>query len=398
MFGHDIKSDFPVFSKYPNLCYLDSAATCLKPQAVLDYAHQFSATQYANIHRGAYHLSYQATELYEQSRAEVANFINASPEQVVFTSGATDSINMLMRAFDDQDLLKPGDVVVVSIFEHHSNIVPWQELCKKKGASLKYLYDFSEQSLEIIDHRTKMVSITLMSNAIGYKPPIEKVVQRCRQFDVIVIGDAAQYVSHQSIDTQALDVDYLVFSAHKMFGPTGVGVLFGKKERLEQLPPFRFGGDMIEYVTEQHTDYAQVPTRFEAGTPNIEGVVGLAESIRYLARFEVAEVNQYLTELRQYGIEKLRELEYVQIIQSSLDGGQGPVIGFEVEGIHCHDMASILDSEQIAIRAGHHCAAPLIKHLGYQAVNRASFQIYNTKQDIEQLIEGIKKARRIFNR
>jgi len=387
------KEDFPVFENEEALVYLDSAASTLRPKQVVKAMQEYSSNQHANIHRGAYKLSYEATKSFDSVREKVKKFIGAKfVEEIIFTYGTTDGINSLMRSFLDQQIISKEDHIVISIFEHHSNIVPWQQLCSKTGATLDYLYDFSEESLNRITKNTKVVSVTLMSNATGFIPPIRKVIAKAREVGAVIIVDGAQFVGHEPIDVVDLDVDYLVFSAHKMFGPTGVGVLYGKKKLLEKLPSFRFGGDMIEYVTEQSSSFAEVPTRFEAGTPNIDGVIGLGSAIDYIESIGIETINEYLNELRNYAYEKIKNLDYISVID--FDGIMGPVISFNVKDVHPHDVASILDASGIALRSGHHCAQPLMKHLDCLATCRISFQIYNTKKDIDYLVDKLGEVRR----
>lgn len=404
------KQEFSVFEQERNLVYLDSAASTLRPRMVSDVLYEFASFQHANIHRGAYKLSYEATQRYDEVREKVVRFIHAkSPEEIIFTYGATDGINLLFRSFADfeADLVK--DQIVVSIFEHHSNLVPWQQLCMKQDLSLNYLYDFSDEALEVINERTKIVAVTLTSNATGFMPPIEKVIRKAHEFGALVVCDAAQYIGHAPLDVQALDIDFLVFSGHKMFAPTGIGVLYGKKELLSLLTPYRFGGDMIEYVTEQATTFAPLPNRFEAGTPNIEGVIGLGAAIDFIERIGIESINEHVSQLRKYCMEALNKIDSIEVIEFDENGKRimessakdigtkahlGPVIAFTIADVHPHDASSILDTANIAIRAGHHCAQPLMKYLGVPATCRVSFQIYNTFEDIDCFINEVKKVRR----
>jgi len=388
------KEDFSVFEKHSNLVYLDSAASTLRPKLVSDTMHQFSMFEHSNIHRGAYKLSYEATAKYEEVRDKVKTFINANKsEEIIFTYGTTDGINLLARSLSEQLDFDENSNIVVSIFEHHSNIVPWQQLCKLSGSKLEYLYDFDEMNLDKIDSHTKIVSLSLMSNATGYVTPYKEVIKKARQVGAIIILDGAQMVGHEPIDVRDLDADYLVFSAHKMFGPTGVGVLYGKLDNLKKLPSFRFGGDMIEYVQEQSSTFADLPNRFEAGTPNIEGVIGLGAAIDYINSVGLYFIGTYLEELRKYVISELKTLSFIKIIEFE-NAVMGPVISFNVDEVHPHDVSSILDNYNIAIRAGHHCAQPLMKHLNCLATCRISLQIYNTKDDLDEFIRKLKEVRR----
>lgn len=388
------KDDFSVYEKHTDLVYLDSAASTLRPKLVSDTMNQYGGYEHSNIHRGAYKLSYEATTKYEEVREKVKTFINANKaEEIIFTYGTTDGINLLARTLGEQIELSNDSNIVVSIFEHHSNIVPWQQLCQGNGASLEYLYDFDVANLNKINSQTKIVSLTLMSNATGFVTPVKKVIQKAREVGAIVILDGAQMVGHEQIDVQDLDTDYLVFSGHKMFGPTGIGVLYGKYDRLKDLPSFRYGGDMIEYVNEQSSTFAQLPNRLEAGTPNIDGVIGLGAAIDYINDIGLNTIAAYLDELRTYTISKLKELEFITIIDF-INVDMGPVISFNVDDVHPHDVSSILDNYNIAIRAGHHCAQPLMKHLNCLATCRMSLQIYNTKEDIDHFVDKLKEVRR----
>lgn len=399
------KQDFSVFDQEEKLIYLDSAASTLRPRSVSDALYEFASFQHANIHRGAYKLSYEATKRYDEVREKVAEFIHAkSPEEIIFTYGATDGINLLYRSFSDFNVEPNKDQMVVSIFEHHSNLVPWQQLCQKQNLTLEYLYDFSDEGLAVITEKTKIVAITLTSNATGYMPPVEKVIAKAHENGAIVVCDGAQFIGHAALDVQKLDVDFLVFSGHKMFGPTGIGVLYGKKTLLASLTPYRFGGDMIEYVSEQTTSFAPLPNRFEAGTPNIEGVIGLGAAIDYINRVGIETIDRHVDALRRYCIEQLKTIPTIHLLNFDAHGKltdaghdlliqSGPVVAFTVDDVHPHDVSSILDTSEIAIRAGHHCAQPLMKHIGVLATCRVSLQIYNTFEDIDRFIEEIKKVR-----
>lgn len=386
----DYKSDFYVFDANTSLVYMDSAATTLRPKKVVDALSDYSKYHHANVHRGAYKLSYEATQCYDLSRKEIKKFIGGNKDgELIFTYGATDSINLLMRSFIDMEFLGMGDSIVLSIYEHHSNLVPWQYLAQKTGATLKYIYDFDD--LSVIDENTKIVSVTLMSNATGFRTPIQTLVDKSREVGAYIIGDGAQIIGHEKIDVSDLDLDFFVFSGHKMFGPTGIGGLYGKKNILEKLMPYRFGGDMIEYVKEQSSTYDEIPGKFEAGTPNIEGVVGLLSAIEYMKLVGLKEISEHVSCLRDYARVELEKLNFVSIIES---GNQsGPIISFQIQDVHPHDVASILDNSHIAVRAGHHCAQPLMKYLNIQGTTRISFQIYNSYEDIDQFIEALKTVR-----
>lgn len=395
-----LKKDFPTFQIHEELVYLDSAASTLRPEEVSKMIYEYGAFNHANIHRGAYSLSYEATKSYDQAKANVADFIGAKAEEIIFTYGTTDSLNFVSQALAKSGTIAKGDQVVISIFEHHSNIVPWQQVVKEKGATLKYLYDFDENSLNTIDENTKVVSVALVSNSTGVKLPVERIIQRARQVGAIIILDAAQYVGHEKLDVKALDADFVAFSGHKMFGPTGIGVLYGKAQRLKELVPYRFGGDMIEYVREQETTFAPIEEKFEAGTPNIDGVIGLSAAVDYINKIGIENIGTYLDDLRDYAYEELSKMEEVTLIDEVIAEKlntvvqYGPVISFMLKDAHPHDVASILDDSHIGIRAGHHCAQPLMKHLGQIATCRISLQVYNNKEDIDYLISKLREVRR----
>jgi cysteine desulfurase/selenocysteine lyase len=391
------REDFPVYEKNPELIYLDSAASSLRARPIIDAMSQYASYAHANIHRGAYRLSFEATEKYEEVRKKVAKWIGAKESnEVIFTQGTTDSMNHLMHFFEDDDRFEKGKKIVLSIFEHHSNLVPWQQLAKKKGMILEYIYDFSEESLKQIDTTTQIVAISLMSNAVGLIPPIETIIQKAHGVGALVVGDGAQYITHREINVCQLDIDFFAFSGHKCFGPTGIGVLYGKRQWLEAMPPPRFGGDMIEYVTEQETTFAGLPNKLEAGTPNIDGVIGLGAAVDYMIYRQVQN-NNTLDALREYAVDQLSELDFIRLVQPLKDSETilyGPIISFTVKDVHPHDVASILDQSNIAIRAGHHCAQPLMKYLELTGTCRISFSIYNTRDDVDALILALKSVRR----
>lgn len=385
------KEDFYVFEHNQSLSYLDSAATTLRPKKVVDSLGEYSKYHHANIHRGAYELSYEATQCYDLSRETIKAFLGGDQEgELIFTYGATDSVNLLMRSFLDMNELTEEDSIVVSIYEHHSNLVPWQVLSQKTGAKLKFIYDFND--LSAIDTSTKIVSISMMSNATGYRIPIEKVVRQAKSVQALIIVDGAQIVGHEKVNVSDLDIDAFVFSGHKMFGPTGIGGLYAKKALLNRLEPYRYGGDMIEYVREQETTYGELPSRFEAGTPNIEGVVGLTAAINYIQSVGMERISEHVSDLRQYAVERLGEVDKLSLVEAGEN--PGPIISFEIEGCHPHDIASILDNSHIAVRGGHHCAQPLMKYLELVGTTRVSFQIYNTRDDVDRLVEALKTVRR----
>lgn len=397
------RDDFPLLKEEGKngLVYLDNGATTQKPQRVLDKVMEYYVKENANPHRGLYDLSVKATKSYEEAREEVSKFINSrSEKEIIFTRNTTESINMLAMTYGKQ-VIQEGDEIVVSILEHHSNLVPWQILAKEKNAVLKFLYldkDYHIPKEEIenkITDKTKIVAITHVSNALGIKTPVSEIVEKAHKVGAIVVLDAAQSIPHMKIDVQAMDVDFLAFSGHKMLAPMGIGVLYGKEKLLERMPPFLTGGEMIEYVGEQDTTFAPLPLRFEAGTPNVGGAVGLMEAIRYINSIGYEEIERIDKELIEYAYEKMKENPHIVIYGNPLENQTG-IISFNVMDVHPHDTASILDGDKVAVRAGHHCAQPLMKHLRVPATCRASFYIYNTKEDIDALVESLSKVRRVL--
>lgn len=397
------RDDFPLLKEEGKngLVYLDNGATTQKPQRVLDKVMEYYVKENANPHRGLYDLSVKATKSYEEAREEVSKFINSrSEKEIIFTRNTTESINMLAMTYGKQ-VIQEGDEIVVSILEHHSNLVPWQILAKEKNAVLKFLYldkDYHIPKEEIenkITDKTKIVAITHVSNALGIKTPVSEIVEKAHKVGAIVVLDAAQSIPHMKIDVQAMDVDFLAFSGHKMLAPMGIGVLYGKEKLLERMPPFLTGGEMIEYVGEQDTTFAPLPLRFEAGTLNVGGAVGLMEAIRYINSIGYEEIERIDKELIEYAYEKMKENPHIVIYGNPLENQTG-IISFNVMDVHPHDTASILDRDKVAVRAGHHCAQPLMKHLRVPATCRASFYIYNTKEDIDALVESLSKVRRVL--
>ncbi len=398
-----IRKDFPTLSVQVNgkpLVYLDNAATTHKPLPVLDAMKDYYYRFNANPHRGAHYLGVLATEMYEKAREKVREFINArSTREIIFTRNATESLNLIAYSYG-MKFVEKDDEIVICISEHHSNIVPWQKIAKLKGANLKYLYindDFRLDMEEVnskITEKTKVVSIAQMSNVLGTIYPVKEIIEIAHSKGAIAIIDGAQSVPHMKVDVQDLDADFLVFSGHKMLGPMGIGVLYGKEEILENMPPFLMGGDMIEYVEEQSTTFAELPHRFEAGTPNVEGAVGLAAAIDYLNEIGLDNICKYEKELTAYALEKLREIPYVKIYGPLDLENRGGVISFELEGCHPHDVSTIVDTYGVAIRAGHHCAQPLMKFLKAPATSRISFYFYNTKSEIDVFIDSLLKVRK----
>ncbi|NLV75954.1 MAG: cysteine desulfurase [Tissierellia bacterium] len=402
---HQIKEDFPILQQKINgnrLAYLDNSATTLKPIQVIEAISDYNKKSHGNPHRGAHKLSVLATEEYDLARKKVKEFINAKhSEEIIFTKNTTESLNLIAYSYG-MNFINEGDEIVLAISEHHSNILPWQRVAKEKKANLKYMYlnansRISEKEIkEKITTRTKIISIAQMSNVLGTIHPIEQIIEYGHKMGAIIIVDGAQSVPHMPVDVQDLDVDFFGFSAHKMLGPMGIGILYGKKELLENMPPYLTGGDMIEYVYEQEATFAPIPYKFEAGTQNVEGAVGLRAAIEYLENIGLNNIQKHEEILVEYALDKMLKLPYIDI-QGPIDlYMRGGIISFTLEDIHPHDIASILDTYGIAIRAGHHCAQPLMNYLKIPATSRISFYLYNNTEDIDQFIEGIKKVRKWF--
>ena len=399
----DFRDDFPIF-KNRDIAYLDSGATAQKPQMVIDAIDNFYDKFNANPHRGAYTLSIEATAMYEDTRAKIAKFINARhAEEIIFSKNASESLNLLAYSYG-LDNLKKGDDVVISIMEHQSNLVPWQFVTQKTGSELKYMYindefELSKEEIESkITDNTKIVGITHVSNVLGTINNVKEIIKYAHKKGAIVIVDASQSIPHMKIDVQDLDADFLVFSGHKMFAPLGIGVLYGKRELLNKMNPFLMGGDMIEYVHEQNTTFAPLPNKFEAGTQNVEGVVGLGAAIDYINSIGYDKIQEHDREIVEYAREKLLKLDYLDLYMTPNVENHSAVISFNIKGVHPHDVASILDSENVCVRSGNHCAQPLMRFLGIDSTCRASFYVYNTKDDIDRLVAGIEKAYKMFEK
>ena len=399
----DLKSQFPIFKQKMNekpLIYLDNAATTQKPQSVIDTELQFYQEYNANIHRGVYELSQKATDAYENSRKSVADFIHAKSEkEIVFTKGATEAINLIAHSFG-QIHIQEGDEVLITEMEHHANLVPWQILCEQKNATLRFisLTENGELDLtnisELITPKTKIVSVVYTSNTLGTTNPIKKIIQEAHKQNIPVLIDACQSIAHEKIDVQELDADFLVFSGHKMYGPTGIGVLYGKEDLLNSLPPYQSGGDMIRSVSMNGSTFQDAPGRFEAGTPPIAQAIGLATAIDFLTMTGINKIQVYEQELLSYATEQLLTIPGLRIIGTAPK--KGPIISFIIEGIHPHDLGTILDQEGIAVRTGHHCTQPIMNRYKIPATTRISLAPYNTKRDIDQAIIAIKKAQTIL--
>ena len=397
------EEDFPIL-KNRDMAYLDSGATTQKPQKVLDAVESFYEHENANPHRGAYSLSIEATEAYESTRGKIAKFINARyPEEIIFSKNATESLNLLAYSYG-LDNLEKEDEVVISIMEHHSNLVPWQYVTNKTGSTLKYMYindnfEISKEEIESkITDKTKIVGITHISNVLGTINSVKEIIKYAHKKGAIVIVDASQSIPHMKIDVQDLDADFLVFSGHKMLAPLGIGVLYGKKELLQKMKPFLMGGDMIEYVYEQKTTFAPLPNKFEAGTQNVEGVIGLGAAIDYINEIGYDKIAEVEKELTEYAREKLSKLNYLDLYLTPNKENHSSVFSFNIKGVHPHDVASILDTENVYVRSGNHCAQPLLRSLGIDSTCRASLYFYNTKEDIDKLVQGLDKAYNMFKK
>lgn len=396
-----IRKDFPILSREvygKPLVYLDNGATTQKPLCVLDAMREEYLNVNANVHRGVHYLSQQATELHEAAREKVRQFIHAGKtEEIVFTRGTTESINLVASSFCEA-MMKPGDEVIVSVMEHHSNIVPWQLQAAKHGIALRVLPMSDEGILQVdqleqlISERTRLISIVHVSNVLGTVNPVEEVIRIAHEHGVPVLVDGAQSAPHLSIDVQALDCDFFAFSGHKMYGPTGVGVLYGKEEWLDRLPPYQGGGEMIETVSFEKTTFQSLPFKFEAGTPDYVATHGLATAIDYIHRIGLDCIAQHERELTHYCREQLLTIDGMRILGPSHDA----VVSFLVGDIHHMDMGTLLDRLGIAVRTGHHCAQPLMSRLGILGTVRASFAMYNTKEEIDQLVAGVRRVAQMF--
>lgn len=391
---------FPLFAKRPNDVYLDNAATTQKPDVVLDALRTYYTEQNANVHRGVHALSTLATQAFERSRQVVAEFINApKPEEVIWTRGTTEGINLVAWTYAG-DVLGPDDEVVISELEHHSNIVPWQMVCNKSGASLKAIKVLPNGELDqdhyasLLSPRTKIVAIAHVSNALGTVNPIKEMVAKARNVDAVSVIDGAQAAPHMSIDVQDLDCDFYAFSAHKMYGPTGIGALYARERLMADASPWQSGGEMIEEVRLERTTYQKMPYRFEAGTPNIAGAIGMHAAIEYLNSLDADQVQAHEMGLLRDATSGLLQVEGVRIVGEAAQ--KAPVVSFNIEGSHHSDVGVLLDNQGVAVRTGHHCAMPLMAKLGIPGTVRASFAIYNSSEDIEKLIASVEKAREIL--
>ena len=399
----DLKGDFPIL-KNRDIAYLDSGATTQKPKQVIEAVENFYKKYNANIHRGAYSLSIEATEIYEKTRGKIAKFINARyPEEIIYSKNATESLNLIAYSYG-LDNLKEDDEVVLSIMEHHSNLVPWQMVAKKTGSKLNYMYindnyEISDEEIESkITDKTKIVGITHVSNVLGTINNVKKIIKYAHKKGAVVVVDASQSIPHMKIDVQDLDADFLVFSGHKMLAPLGIGVLYGKREILNKMNPFIYGGDMIEYVYEQDTTFAPLPNKFEAGTQNVEGVVGLGSAIDYILELGYDKIQKKESEVVTYARQELSKLDFLTLYLTPNENNHSSVISFNIKGVHPHDVASILDTEGVCVRSGNHCAQPLMRFLRIDSTCRASFYFYNTKEDVDRLVKALNKAYDMFKK
>ncbi|MBA3443287.1 MAG: cysteine desulfurase [Gemmatimonadales bacterium] len=398
-----VREDFPILRQRvrgKTLVYLDNAATSQKPQVVIDAVSRFYTDENANIHRGVHYLSERATEAYDEVRETVARFLNArSGREIIFTGGTTDGINLVAQSYG-RSQLKPGDDILITVMEHHSNIVPWQLLCEATGARLRAvaITDSGELDLDsfqqLLGDRTRLVAVGHVSNALGTINPVKQLIALAHARGIPVLVDGAQAVPHLRVDVQDLDCDFFVFSGHKVYGPTGVGVLYGREALLEKMPPYRGGGDMISTVTLQHSTWAPLPAKFEAGTPMIAGVMGLGSALEYVTRLGLDSIGSWEHELLSYATQRLGEIEGVRLIGTARS--KAAVVGFLLEGVHPHDIGTILDDQGVAIRAGHHCAQLVMERFGISATARASFAFYNTPAEVDSLIAGLHTVKKMF--
>jgi cysteine desulfurase/selenocysteine lyase len=399
-----LRKDFPILSRTVRgrpLVYLDNAATTQKPQCVLEAILAYYRNDNANIHRGVHELSERATEAYEAARGKLRRFLNAeSTQEIVFVRGATEGINLVAQSWG-RTAVGPGDEIILSHLEHHSNIVPWQMLREEKGALIRVIPVFDDGELDIeayermLGPRTKIVAVTHVSNALGTITPVRRIIEMARRWGAAVLIDGAQAVAHLRVDVRELDCDFYVLSGHKLYGPTGIGVLYGKAERLEAMPPYQGGGDMIESVTFERTTYNALPYKFEAGTPHIAGAVGLGAAVDYLEQIGLESIAAHEHELVDYATQALGEVPGLKILGTARE--KAAVISFTLEGVHPHDVGTVLDQQGIAVRTGHHCAQPVMERFGVPATTRASFALYNTREEVDALLAGLRYVREVFD-
>ena len=398
-----VRRDFPILAtqvRDKKLCYLDNAASTQKPRAVIDRLQEFYSRENANIHRGVHHLGELATDAYHDARKTVAKFLNAkSDKQVIFTRGTTESINLVAASWGRANLQK-GDQILLTAMEHHANIVPWQLIAEQTGAVIKVIptNDRAELDLDAYDQllgeRTRVLAVCHISNSLGTLNPIKEIITKAKAMGAITLVDGAQGAPHLGADVQDLNCDFYAFSGHKIYGPTGIGILYGNQEIMENMPPYQGGGDMIQRVSFEKTTYKGLPERFEAGTPNIAGAAGLAAAIKYLDQFNRADIKAHESEVLEYALGQLGDIDGITLYTQA--AARTGVASFNLNGVHAHDIATILDREGVAVRAGNHCTQPLMKTLGVPATARASFAIYNTKEEVDTLVASIIKARQLF--
>ena len=393
----DIRADFPILSD-ERYIYFDNAATSQRPRQVLEAVNNFYRTTNANPLRGLYEWSIGATEAYENARSRVAEFLNAKDSsEIIFTRNATESLNLVAYSYGLANIHE-GDEIVISIMEHHSNILPWQMIARKKGAVLKYLeydenYEFSDEELSKITDKTKLVAVTYVSNVLGVTNPVKKLADIAHRHGAVIVVDGAQSTPHKKVDVRDIDADFYAFSGHKMLSTMGIGALYGKKSLLEEMPPFLTGGEMIELVTRETSTYAEVPHKFEAGTVNAGDAVGLAAAIDYLENIGFDYIEKQENKLSELALSALKDIPYVTLYGAKESERHSGIVTFNIEGCHPHDVSSVLDSEHVCIRAGHHCAQPLLKYIGVNATARASMYFYNTEEEVERFVDSLKKVR-----
>ena len=393
-----IKADFPIF-KSADFFYLDNAATTQKPYTVLEAMKNYYETENANPLRGLYELSLKATEAYEKARVSVQNFLNAkSAEEIIFVRNATEGLNLVAQSYG-RAFLKEGDEILITIMEHHSNLIPWQQIAKEKGAKLTFLEPNEEGLISLesfkkaLNDKVKIVAMAEVSNVLGNRQDIETFVKLTHENNAIFVCDGAQSVPHRKVDVQAMDVDFLAFSGHKVYGPMGIGAVYGKKELLEKMPPFLFGGEMIEYVTREEATWAELPHKFEAGTVNVGGAIGLEAAIQYIEKLGFSFIEEREKELSEYLMAGMKEIPHVHILGSEKGKNHHGIMTFTIDGVHPHDIAEIMDSHKVCIRAGHHCAQPLMKFMGTPSTSRVSLGLYNTKEDVDAFLAALKTIR-----
>lgn len=398
-----VKEEFPILSQSVNekpLIYLDNASTTQKPSSVINEIQNYYESTNSNIHRGVHHLSQRATEKYEDSRKIIQNFIGAkSSKEIIFVRGATEAVNLVANSYV-KPLLSEGDNIIISQMEHHANIVPWQLITKEKKAEIRVVPINETGELlvdnmdDLIDENTRFISLNHVSNSLGTVNPVNELIQKAHQNDIRIMIDGAQAVQHMKVNVEDLDVDFYCFSGHKMYGPTGIGILYGKREILEKMEPYQGGGDMIKSVTFEKTIFNDIPHIFEAGTPNIVGAIGLAKAIEFIENITIEEIEKHEMALLNYATEKINSIDGVEIVGNAEE--KASVISFVMENIHPHDIGTIMDNMGIAIRAGHHCTQPIMDFYNIPATARASFAIYNTEEDVDKLVEGIQKVKEVF--